>query len=62
MNENKKHMFDMIENYFYYCEDNGYTEFEMWCEDNIENEEQESLFYEMMDHVNTIAGLLFLGK
>ena len=60
MNKNKKALYDLMENYFYHCEQNGYSNFEMWCEDNLENEEQESLAYEMKEHINTIAGLLFL--
>ena len=46
--------------YFYDCEQNGYSDFETWCEDNIQNDEQESLLYEMLEHVNAIAGILFL--
>ena len=46
MNENKKALYDLMENYFYDCEQNGYSDFETWCEDNIQNDEQESLLYE----------------
>ena len=60
MNENKKALYDLMENYFYDCEQNGSSDFETWCEDNIQNDEQESLLYEMLEHVNTIAGILFL--
>ena len=60
MNENKKALYDLMENYFYDCEQNGYSDFETWCEDNIQNDEQESLLYEMLEHVNAIAGMLFL--
>ena len=60
MNENKKVLYDLMENYFYDCEQNGYSDFETWCEDNIQNDEQESLLYEMLEHVNAIAGILFL--
>lgn len=60
MNENKKVLCDLMENYLNDCKQNGYTDFEEWCEDNIQNDEQESLLYEMQEHVNVIAGLLFL--
>lgn len=60
MIENKKVLYDLMENYFYDCEQNGYSDFNVWCEDNIQNEEQESLLYEMQGNVNAIAGLLFL--
>ena len=59
MNRNKKALYGLMENYFYYCETHGFTDFEMWCEDNLENDEQESLAYEMKEHVSAIAGLLF---
>ena len=39
MNENKKALYDLMENYFYDCEQNGYSDFETWCEDNIQNDE-----------------------
>lgn len=61
MDKNKQKLYDLMENYFYDCEQNGYSDFGIWCEDNLDNDEQESLLYEMRDHVNTIAGILFLN-
>lgn len=60
-NNNKKALYDLMKNYFNDCEQNGYSDFNIWCEDNIHNEEQESLLYEMQEHVNAIAGILFLN-
>lgn len=60
MNKNKKVLYDLMENFFYNCELNGSSDFEIWCEDNLTNDEQESLLYEMKEHVNAIAELLFL--
>lgn len=57
--ENKKVLADLMENYFYDCDQNGYSDFEVWCEDNLENEEQESLLHQIKDHINVIAGLLY---
>lgn len=59
MKEDKIVVYDLVENYLYYCKQYGYTDFETWCEDNIENDEQESLVFEIKEHVNAIAGLLF---
>ena len=59
MSKDKKAMCDLIANYFCYCEENGHCEFEMWCEDNIENDEQRKLFDIINNHVETIADLLF---
>ena len=62
MNENKKYMYGMLKDYLYYCNHHGYIKFDMWYEGDFDNTEQESLFYEMREHVDAIAGLLFLGK
>lgn len=59
MNKDKKAIYDLMENYFYYCEENGHCEFEMWCEDNIENDEQRKLFNAISVHAEAIADLLF---
>jgi hypothetical protein len=59
MNNNKKALYDLMENYFYDCERNGHSDFRVWCEDNISNDEQQSLAFEMTEHVNAIADILF---
>ena len=57
--DSEKVLLNLMENYFHNCEQNGYSDFGVWCEDNIENDEQESLVYEIKEHVNAIAGMLF---
>lgn len=59
MNEDQKHMSDMMENYLYDCQENGTSDFEVWCEDNIENNEQKNLLYKIKNHVDAIANLLY---
>lgn len=59
MDKNKKALYDLMENYFYDCEQNGYSDFDGWCEDNIQNEEQKKLYNELREHINAIADLLF---
>lgn len=39
-------------------EGNGGECFEGWCEDNIENEEQKRLMYEVKGHVDAITDIL----
>lgn len=60
MNADKKAILSLIESYLYYCENYGYTDFTMWCEDNFDNVEQESIAFEIKEHIEAIAGLLFL--
>lgn len=38
--------------------ENGSSDFEIWCEDNLENEKQIELMKQVCDHVNTITYLL----
>lgn len=59
MDRDKRAVYDLVKNYFHDCEMNGHSEFEMWCEDNIENEEQRRLFNIINDHVEAIADTLF---
>ena len=56
MDKTQEKIFDLLENYFEYCKTNGFTDFEIWCEDNInENKLVESIYME----VNYIADKLF---
>lgn len=55
----KKAICYLIENYFYDCEQNGHSDFETWCEDEIDNDTQQQLFVKIKDCVNTIADVLF---
>ena len=59
MNKNRKALYGLMENYFYYCEHEGYCSFDTWCEGNIDNEEQEKIMFAMKYHVETIADILF---
>ncbi|MFR2889536.1 MAG: hypothetical protein ACLTDM_15205 [Clostridium butyricum] len=38
--------------------ENESSDFEVWCEDNLENEKQIELMKHVKDHVNTITYLL----
>lgn len=60
MDKNKKHMLDLIVNMWYNELElgNGTSDFEGWCEDNIENKEQEVLLEKLKDHVNDITYIL----
>lgn len=33
MDKTQEKIFDLLENYFEYCKANGFTDFEIWCED-----------------------------
>ena len=59
ISEDKETLYSLMANYFYDCHMNGHSEFEMWCEDNIENDEQRRLFSAINDHVEAIADILF---
>lgn len=59
MNKDKEALYNLMENYFYNCELYGYSTFESWCDDNLENEEQKRLMLEMESWVDNIAWLLF---
>ena len=59
ISEDKEALYSLMANYFYDCHMNGHSEFEMWCEDNIENDEQKKLFNAINDHVEAIADILF---
>lgn len=59
IHEDKEVLYSLMANYFFDCHMNGHSEFEMWCEDNIENDEQRRLFNAINDHVEAIADILF---
>lgn len=60
MNNTQKHLYGLIETYFYNCENFGCSDFVIWCEDNLENDEQKALFNKIKNEVNYIADKLFL--
>lgn len=41
MNETQEKIYGLLENYLEYCKTNGHTEFEVWCEDNIDTINEE---------------------
>lgn len=59
MNKNKKHVAGLIENFFYDCEQNGVSDFNTWCEDNIENGAQLNILELVYDSVQQIAEQLY---
>lgn len=50
---------NLLENYLEYCKTNGYTEFEVWCEDNIDTINEDALVQDICQEVNHIADKLF---
>lgn len=60
MNEDKRIVYDLMNDYFQDCEEYGYSDFAVWCEDNLDTVNQESYAFEIAESVNTIAGILFL--
>lgn len=60
MNEDKRRVYDLMNDYFQDCEEYGYSDFAVWCEDNLDTVNQESYAFEITESVNTIAGILFL--
>ena len=59
MNEAQVKIYGLMENYFEYCEANGYTEFRMWCLDNIDTIAEEDIVTEIYRSVDHIASELF---
>ena len=56
--EDRIAVYGLMQNYFYDCELHGHSDFEVWCEDNLENDEQNRLFLEIKEHVDAIADIL----
>lgn len=59
MNETQEKIYGLLESYLEYCKTNGYTEFEVWCEDNIDTVDEDSLVQDIYQEVNHIADKLF---
>lgn len=57
--EDKKKVCDLISNYIYNCNQYGYSDFEVWCKDNIGNIIQKELVDAIKVEVNHIADKLF---
>lgn len=60
MDKTQEKIFDLLENYFEYCKTNGFTDFEIWCEDNINNINENKLVGSIYMEVNYIADKLFI--
>ena len=60
MDKTQEKIFDLLENYFEYCKTNGFTDFEIWCEDNINNINENKLVESIYREVNYIADKLFI--
>ena len=60
MDKTQEKIFDLLENYFEYCKTNGFTDFEVWCEDNINNINENKLVESIYMEVNYIADKLFI--
>ena len=59
MNEAQEKIYGLMENYFEYCTTNGYTEFEVWCEDSIDTIDENALVADIYQDVNYVADKLF---
>ncbi len=60
MDKTQEKIFDLLENYFEYCKTNGFTDFEIWCEDNINTISENKLVESIYREVNYIADKLFI--
>lgn len=60
MDKTQEKIFDLLENYFEYCKTNDFTDFEIWCEDNINNINENKLVESIYMEVNYIADKLFI--
>lgn len=55
----QRKIYELLQSYFKYCESEGYTEFEIWCEDNIDCLEEKMLLDKIYQEVNYVADKLF---
>lgn len=60
MDKTQEKIFDLLENYFQYCKTNGFTDFEIWCEDNTNTISENKLVESIYREVNYIADKLFI--
>lgn len=52
-------IYGLLENYLEYCKTNGFTDFEIWYEDNIDSANEKGLVQDIYREVNHIADKLF---
>ena len=62
MDETQEKIYGLLKSYLEYCKTNGYTEFEVWCEDNIDTINEDALVQDICQEVNHIADKLFEQK
>lgn len=59
MNKTQEKIYDLLESYLEYCKTNGYTDFRIWCEDNIDTINEAALLDDICEEVNYVAEKLF---
>lgn len=59
MNKAQEKINGLLESYLEYCKTNGYTDFETWCEDNIDTINESALLDDIYKEVNYVADKLF---
>lgn len=59
MNEVQEKVYGLMENYFEDCKINGYSDFRVWCEDNIDTINENALVADIYQDVNYVADKLF---
>jgi len=59
MNETQEKVYGLLGSYLEYCKTNRYTDFRMWCEDNIDTINEDALIEDIYEEVNYVADKLF---
>lgn len=59
MTETQEKIYGLLESYLEYCKTNDYTDFRMWCEDNIDTIDEDALVEDIYEEVNYVADKLF---
>lgn len=59
MNKAQEKINGLLESYLEYCKINGYTDFKVWCEDNIDTINEAALLDDIYEEVNYVADKLF---
>ena len=59
MNKIQEKIYELLESYLEYCKSNGYTDFKVWCEDNIDTINEAALVDDICKEVNYVAEKLF---
>lgn len=59
MNKIQEKIYELLESYLEYCKSNGYTDFKVWCEDNIDTINEAALLDDICKEVNYVAEKLF---